>query len=102
MHGAERGTTAVESARTADLIFYVTDGVLRDFEFDVLKRWPSLEKRILVRLNKEDTFNARDRDQLLGQMRQQLKRIVPERDFVSLRASPTTRTRVRITSPVKR
>jgi GTPase SAR1 family protein len=98
MHGAERANTAIDSARTADLILYVSDGVLRDFEFDVLKRLAALEKRILVCLNKEDTFSARDRDQLLNQMREQLKRIVPEQDFVSLRASPATRTRVRVTS----
>jgi GTP-binding protein EngB required for normal cell division/uncharacterized protein (DUF697 family) len=98
MHGVERANTAVDAARTADLILYVTDGVLRDFEFDVLKRLYALEKRILVCLNKEDTFNLHDRDRLLDQMRTQLKAMVPPRDFVSLRANPATRTRVRVTS----
>ncbi|HYP08202.1 MAG TPA: GTP-binding protein, partial [Bryobacteraceae bacterium] len=98
MHGADRAGTAIESARSADLILYVTDGVLRDFEYDVLRRLTALEKRIVVCLNKEDTFSARDRDELLNQMRHQLRAIVPTRDFVPVRANPTTRTRVRVTS----
>lgn len=98
MHGADRAATAIDSARSADLILYVSDGVLRDFEYDVLRRLAALEKRILVCLNKEDTFSARDREELLNQMRHQLRAIVPARDFVSLRANPGTRTRVRVTS----
>jgi small GTP-binding protein len=97
MHGARRAETAIEAARSADLILYVSDGVLRDFEFDVLRRLTTLEKRILVCLNKEDTFSARDREGLLQQMAAQLKGIVPVQDFVTVRANPGTRTRVRVT-----
>jgi GTP-binding protein EngB required for normal cell division/uncharacterized protein (DUF697 family) len=98
MHGARRADTAIDAARTADLILYVTDGVLRDFEFDVLRRLAALEKRIVVCLNKEDTFSARDREGLLEQMAAQLKGVVPTTDFVSVRANPGMRTRVRVTS----
>ena len=88
----------IEAARTADLIIYVTDGVLRDFEFDVLRRLASLEKRILVCLNKEDIFSAPDREGLLEQMAAQLQGIVPTQDFVTVRANPRTRTRLHVTS----
>ena len=88
---------AIESARSADLILYVTDGVLRRFEVDVLRRLAEMDKRILVCLNKEDTYAAQDREKLLDQMREQLKGIVPGRDFVAVRASPAARTRVRVT-----
>jgi small GTP-binding protein len=97
MHGADRATAAIESARSADLILYVTDGVLRQFEFDVLRRLAAIDKRIVVCLNKADTFTTQDREKLLDQMRAQLKTVAPARDFVAVRASPATRTRVRVT-----
>ena len=98
MHGGARADAAIEAARGADLILYVSDGVLRGFEFDVLRRLAALEKRILVCLNKEDTFSAGDREGLLEQMMAQLRGIVPAQDFVTVRANPGTRTRVRVTS----
>jgi small GTP-binding protein len=97
MHGSGRASVAVEAARSADLVLYVTDGVLRSFEFDVLKQLAALEKRMIVCLNKEDTFNRSDIDGLLAQMRTQLKGIVPTSDIVAVRASPAARIRVRIT-----
>ena len=97
MHGAERASAAVASARSADLILYVTDGVLRDFEYDVLRQLAPLEKRIIVCINKEDTFSSRDVEGLLAQLRSQLKEIVPASDFVAVRANPASRVRIRIT-----
>lgn len=67
MHGDQRAWFAVDAARSADLVLYVTDGVLRNFENELLMRLQELEKRIIVCLNKEDTFAARDRDRLLEQ-----------------------------------
>ncbi|MGH9627929.1 MAG: YcjF family protein, partial [Bryobacteraceae bacterium] len=98
MHGGDRVAIALESARSADLVLYVTDGVLRNFEHDVLRRLAAMDKRILVCLNKEDTFAARDRDQLLDQLRSQLKDVATARDFVPVRANPSARTRVRVTA----
>jgi GTP-binding protein EngB required for normal cell division/uncharacterized protein (DUF697 family) len=97
MHGSSRADVAIEAARSADLLLYVTDGVLRDFEHEVLRRLAALDKRMLVCLNKEDTFRRGDIDPLLSQMRQQLHKIVPASDFVAVRASPSARIRVRIT-----
>lgn len=98
MHDSGRAGVAIDSARSSDLILYVTDGVLREHEFDVLRRLSALDKRILVCLNKEDFYASSDREKLLDQMRGQLKGIVPPDDFVAVRASPATRTRIRITS----
>lgn len=97
MHRTQRAAVAVEAARTADLILYVSDGVLRDFEFDVLRKLSTLDKRMLVVLNKADTFAARDRELLLDQMRSQLTEIVAAADFVAVQAQPGTRVRVRVT-----
>jgi small GTP-binding protein len=96
MHGGERASAAIDAARTADLALYVSDGVLRDFEHDLIKRLRHLEKRIIVCLNKEDTFAAHDRDQLLGQMREQLQGLIAPDDFVAVRANPATRIRIRV------
>jgi uncharacterized protein len=96
MHGDDRIAVAIESAKSADLVLYVTDGVLRDFEYDALRRLSKLEKRILICVNKEDTFTRADRDVLISQMQKQLKGIVRESDFAAVRANPAARVRVRI------
>lgn len=96
MHGTERASAAIDAARSADLILYVSDGVLRDFEHKVLRELAKLEKRIIVCLNKEDTFNRVDVESLLAQMRQQLNGIAQAEDFVAVRASPASRLRIRI------
>ena len=97
MHGEERARIAIEAAQTADLILYVSDGVLRNFEDAVLRRLAGIDKRIIFCLNKEDTYSAPDREQLVRQMQSQMKGIVPPRDFVAVRAKPASRVRVRVT-----
>ena len=55
----------------------------------MLRRLAAIDKRILVCLNKEDTFTTQDREKLLNQMRAQLKTVASARDFVAVRAKPS-------------
>jgi hypothetical protein len=55
-----------------------------------------MEKRVLVCLNKEDWYTARDRDALLGQISRQVADFVTRQDIVAVRSRPTRRERVRV------
>lgn len=96
INGIEREELAKHAARDADLVLFVTDGPLKDFEFEFLKTLAEMEKRIVVCLNKEDWFRPADRQRLLDQLGEQVQRIVPRQDVVSLRARSTVRVRERI------
>jgi GTP-binding protein EngB required for normal cell division/uncharacterized protein (DUF697 family) len=94
--GQEREELAKHAARDADLVLFVTDGPLRDFEVRFLEVLAAMEKRIIVCLNKEDWYAQEDRDLLLGQIAEQVDRLVPRENVVALRASPRSRVRTRV------
>ena len=94
--GAQREELAKRAARDADLVLFVTDGPLKDFEFRFLEHLAAMEKRVLVCLNKEDWFRPEDRDLLLEQIAGQVARLVPRENVVALRAQPAARVRTRV------
>ena len=96
IHGSQREELARHAARDADLVLFVTDGPLKDFEFRLIEQLTGMEKRILVCLNKEDWFRPADRDLLLGQIAEQVQRFVPRENVVALRAQPGARVRNRV------
>jgi small GTP-binding protein len=94
--GAARGGIAAESAKDADMVLLVLDGPLREWEFKLLGRLGEMEKRVVVCLNKQDWYDASDRQALLGQIQTQVKDYVRSDDLVSIRSRTTTRSRVRV------
>lgn len=94
--GESREELAKRAARDADLVLFVTDGPLRDFEMRFLEILSAMEKRIIVCLNKEDWFRPDDRDRLLAQIAEQVGRLVPRENVVALRAQPASRVRTRV------
>ncbi len=94
--GADREELAKQAARDADLVLFVSDGPLKDFEMRLLEVLAAMEKPILVCLNKEDWYRPADRDLLLGQIAEQVQRFVPRENVVSLRAQPGARVRTRV------
>ncbi len=94
--GQQREELAKQAARDADLILFVTDGPLKDFEMRLLEVLAAMEKPIVVCLNKEDWFRPADLELLLGQIAEQVRRFVPRDNVVSLRAQTATRVRTRI------
>jgi GTP-binding protein EngB required for normal cell division/uncharacterized protein (DUF697 family) len=94
--GHEREELAKRAARDADLVVFVTDGPLRDFEVRFLEILSAMEKRIVVCLNKEDWYTPEDRELLLDQIAEQARRLVPRENIVAVRARPTVRVRTRV------
>lgn len=94
--GAERGATSAIAAENADLVLLVVDGPLREWEFQLLKQLGQMEKRVLLCLNKEDWYDEREREALLGQIRSQVKDYIAAEDILAVRSQQTQRPRVRV------
>lgn len=94
--GAERGGVSADTAKDADLVLVVVDGPLREWEHELLCRLGEMEKRVLICLNKEDWYDSREREQLLGQISEQTRDFVEVADIVTVRSRVTTRPRVRV------
>jgi hypothetical protein len=94
--GAERVREAADAARDADLVLLVVDGPLRESEHQLLKRLFEMEKRLLICLNKQDWYDAAERDTLLAQIAKQAGGNLHREDIVAVRAVPTQRTRVKV------
>src|SRR3954466_11638438 len=98
VRGESRATDAAEAAKNADLVLFVVDGPLKSYESELLKALAEMEKRIVVCLNKEDWYDAHQRDELVQQLVEQVVPAVNEADVVAVRSRPTKRRRVHVLS----
>lgn len=98
IQGEIREALARTAARDADVILFVVDGPMKDFEHDVLQQLLELEKKILLCLNKQDWYTDEDREQLRQQIQEQVQKWIPPNDVLSVRSKEASRTRVRVTA----
>lgn len=98
VRGEARAAEAAEAAKNADLVLFVVDGPLKAYEIELLQALAVMEKRIVVCLNKEDWYDVEQRDELLGQIAEQVPSAVRAADVVAVRSRPTKRQRVRVLS----
>ncbi len=95
--GEDRERVAVEAAKDADLILFVVEGPLRDFEMSAISQLTQkLGKRVLICLNKEDWYKSEDRDLLLDQIADIAGAYVKREDILAVRARPGRRVRTRV------
>jgi small GTP-binding protein len=98
VRGESRAAEAAEAAKNADLVLFVVDGPLKSFESELLQALAAMGKRIVVCLNKEDWYDAPQRDELLRQLSEQISPAVRPADVVAVRSRPTKRRRVHVLS----
>jgi len=96
VRGESRAAEAAEAAKNADLVLFVVDGPLKAYERDLLRALVEMEKRIVVCLNKEDWYDAAQRDELLAQIVEQVTPLIQAADVVAVRSRPATRRRVHV------
>lgn len=96
VEGEERLLVTAASARNADLVLLVVDGPLRAHEHSLLVRLQSMEKRVIVCLNKQDWYSPADRTKLAGQLASQLDGITTASDVVTVTSQAIERTRMRV------
>ncbi|MGL4513954.1 MAG: YcjF family protein [Lacipirellulaceae bacterium] len=98
VQGESRAALAAESASEADLVLFVVDGPFKAYEHELLERLAAMEKRLVVCLNKEDWYDRTQREELLGQLREQVPRRIDPRDVVAVRSRGTVRPVVRVSA----
>lgn len=98
VRGESRAAESAAAAKNADLVLFVVDGPLKAYESELLEALAAMEKRIVVCLNKEDWYDAPQRDELLGQLGEQVAPAVNVADVVAVRSRPTKRRRVHVLS----
>lgn len=91
--GEEHVNVAAEAARDADIVLLVVDGPIRDHEFNLLENLASMEKRVLICINKSDWFKPEDREKLRKQILEQTRKYVQPEDVVFVQAKPVERVR---------
>ncbi|MEX0939376.1 MAG: DUF697 domain-containing protein [Pirellulales bacterium] len=96
VRGEDRAGLAAKAARDADLVLFVVDGPLKNYEVDLLRSLGEMSKRVVVCLNKEDWYGQEERDRLMAQIGSQVARWVDRRDVVAVRSRPVKRRRVRV------
>lgn len=96
VQGEVRAAEAAAAAKNADLVLFVVDGPLKAYEHDLLTVLAKMEKRIVVCLNKEDWYDDRQREELLGQIVEQVAPMVKAADVVAVRSRPVSRRRVHV------
>ncbi len=95
VQGEQHGAEAAGAAEDADLVLFVVDGPMREFERALLTPLAKMEKRIVLCLNKADWYDRREREELLSQLREQTTGVVKSADIVAVRSRPTLRPQVR-------
>jgi small GTP-binding protein len=96
VRGESRAAESAAAAKNADLVLFVVDGPLKAYEHDLLEALAKMEKRIVVCLNKEDWYDDHQRDELLGQIVEQVAPMVQAADVVAVRSRPVSRRRVHV------
>lgn len=94
INGDDHQSIALQAARNADLILFVIDGALKDFEMRALRALARLGKRIVLCLNKEDWLSPQNRAILVEQLTEQTAGLVAPEDIVTVRAQPAQRIRI--------
>ncbi len=98
VEGEGRAAAAASEAQNADLVLFVVDGPLKSYESELLTLLGSMEKRIVLCLNKEDWYDRHQQADLLAQLRDQSAEAVRTEDVVAVRSRPVVRQQIRITS----
>lgn len=86
--GHERGDLATEAARKADLILFVTDSDLNETEYAALLNLASLQKPIILVLNKIDLYNPEQQKRLIEVLVERVGDFIPENQIVKTTADP--------------
>ncbi len=96
VRGESRSRESAAAAKNADLVLFVVDGPLKAYEHELLDVLARMEKRMIVCLNKEDWYDNRQREELLGQIVEQVAPMVKRADVVAVRSQPVSRRRVHV------
>ena len=87
--GQQRELEALQLARDADLLIFVTSGDLTATEYRELDRLAGLGKRVILAFNKIDLYLPSDREGVLTKLKQRTQQFLAEIDIVAIAAQPS-------------
>lgn len=86
--GAAREREAQTQAKAADLVVVVTDGDLRQSEYEPLMALVALGKRSILVFNKADRYTESEQAVLLARLRERVEGQIPYEDVLLAAANP--------------
>ena len=93
--GGDRATKALEAARSADLILFVSDSDLNEIEFASILALKSVNKPLIFILNKLDLYSRAEQARLVELLRdERLRELVEPENFVTTKANPREMERI--------
>lgn len=96
MSGEERETMAIQAAKHADLVLFVTDGDLTSTEINTLSSLGSVHCPIVLILNKADLYSDEEIEALLESLNTKTAQWVKPVNIVTASANPMQKPRVKV------
>lgn len=96
LDGAERDRLARRVSRRADVILMVCESDLVETEFQALQELVSVQRAVLLVLNKADRYNAGEQALLLQRLRERCTGLLPGERIVAASAAPRPETVIRV------
>ncbi len=87
--GQQRELEALQLARDADLLIFVTSADLTATEYRELNRLAGLGKRVILAFNKIDLYLPSDREGVLTKLKHRTRQFLAEIDIVAIAAQPS-------------
>ena len=87
--GQQHELEALQVARNADLMIFVTAGDLTATEYHELNCLARLGKRLILAFNKTDLYLPNDRESVLTKLKERTKEFLAETDIVAIAAQPS-------------
>ncbi|MCU0535102.1 MAG: DUF697 domain-containing protein [Hydrococcus sp. Prado102] len=87
---ATEDNAAKETALASDLVLFLTTGDLTESERQMLEQMQRLHQRIVLLFNKQDRHIPEEREEILQQLRQRVREIIPTEEVIAIAAAPNS------------
>jgi uncharacterized protein len=87
---ATEENTAKETALASDLVLFLTTGDLTESERQMLEQMIRLHQRIVLLFNKQDRYIPEEKEEILQQLRQRVREIIPAEDVIAIASAPNS------------
>ncbi|AFY75546.1 protein of unknown function (DUF697) [Pleurocapsa sp. PCC 7327] len=81
-------TAAKEVALASDLVLFLTTGDLTDSERQIIQQLRGSHQQIVLLFNKQDQYLPHEREEILQQLQQRVREILPLENVIAIAAAP--------------
>jgi uncharacterized protein len=87
---ATEDNIAKETALASDLVLFLTTGDLTESERQMLEQMIRLHQRVILLFNKQDRYIPEEREEILQQLRQRVREIIPNEEVIAIATAPNS------------